>query len=397
MIGYIGILLWFAKGLRKKRGSGFRVFCPHCGGSVSDDASFCPYCGGRLTRVVAQPPLTPPSRTPARQAPPTDISYLESAPRKKGFNWGALCCGVLIIIIVVGSIGAIMVLSWLPSWFPDGWDFGEPRKIGSENYSVPMNNATPIVGVDLVFIVEVGAVIIGTGTDLMSTHVEITQEVWTTNDSITYNSLLTPKFQNTTAGNITTVTFSSVSGPDDYWYVIHVTLHPGLALGLDMDLSTAAFNFTTTRDIVLRPLNININTGAILIELGGITTLNFTQGNLTTLTGAISLSSSNWNMTNNCTLNLITNTGAISINQTQTIAFSHTLRLEAEANTGAISAEYFYGTNVGVKVDASSDVGPVSVNGVTSGVTPNYGTALTHLDTYFHTSTGAVDVDVVAV
>jgi hypothetical protein len=304
-------------------------------------------------------------------------------------------------MIIGGLFAMSTILSLLSKWitFPGPWgsDFGEPRLLATNNYTVDIDNDTQIIGVDLDFLVNTGGVIIGIGDGSMTTHLEVTQEVWTSNETLTYDPLQAARLQNTTGGNITTVTFDSTPGNDDYSYLLYVVLHPDLALGLTMEINTGGLNFTTQQDLFLRHIDVDINTGAVFLTLGDITFLNFTQGTIATNTGAIIMSVSNWNMSQDCNLDVETNTGAIFLNQTQTVTFDQSFTFNISANTGSIVAGVDYGTGVGLMVTTAVTTGTETVNGLPGGASANYGSVLTHLDMDFIANTGSITVDVASV
>ncbi|MHA2407431.1 MAG: hypothetical protein ACXACA_03560 [Candidatus Ranarchaeia archaeon] len=375
------------------------MICPQCGGQVSKDATFCTFCGANLGAAISRPPQ--PDSYPGSAGPsayPAPSPY--QAPRKRGTNWAAICCIFLIIIVIGGLFAMSTILTMFGSLF-DGFpwdtDFGEPRLLATYNYTVEMDNDTQIIGVDLDFLINTGGVIVGVGSDSMTNHLEVSQEVWTSNESLTLNPSQVARFQNSTAGNITTVSFDSTPGNSQYSYIVYVVLHPDLAVGLTMDLNTGGFNFTTSRDLLLRHVDVDINTGAVFVTLGGITFLNFTQGTIVTNTGVIVMGVSNWNMTQDCILDVETNTGAIFLNQTQTVEFNQTLEFNLDANTGSITAGIEYGTDVGLKVTTVVKTGTDTVNGLPGGQSSNYGSVLTHLDMDFYANTGSIIVDVASV
>lgn len=379
------------------------MFCSQCGGQIPDGATFCPSCGTPVTptriptppvgkpQPMQQPPpliQQPPPPTPIQyqQQPPPQPLYQTPPPKpKKGTNWGAICCVFLIVILAAGTFAVISLLPLIPI------DIGEPRLLGTESYSVALDNDS--IAVDFDIELAAGPLILIIGDPSMTNLVDIQQEVWTINQSVTYDPAQVAMFQNTSATNITTVSFDSDDGYSQYYYDLEITVHPSVALGVAVDTGAGTFSWSTTNNVTLRQLDIQTGAGTITVDLQGTTMLNLTMGTLTTGAGSITFSAKDLNMTQNATLDFDTGAGSIDLAFDQSIAFNQTLLVEASTSAGSIDATLDYSNLVGLNVTTEADVGSVDIDGLTGGLSSNYGSVSTHLDFDLRTSTGSIEVN----
>ena len=266
-----------------------------------------------------------------------------------------------------------------------------PRVLATESYAVAMDNDT--IGIDLDIEMIVGPITMIIGESSMTNLVDIQQEVWTSNRSLTYNPSRIATFDETNAANVTTVSFDAHSGYYQYYYDLEITVHPSVAIGLQVVIGVGSLTWITSDDLTLRNLDVLTGTGSIELDLQGTTLLEFASGKLTTGTGSIDFSSANLNMTQDSILDLNTGTGSIDISLDQTLDFNQTLFMDVDTGTGSIDALVDYSNAIGLNVTTDTNTGIIDVSGLTSGLSTNYASVGTHIDFDLRTTTGSIELD----
>lgn len=121
-------------------------FCHKCGAQNEPDSAYCEECGSRLVTVgQPMPPDTPAPVEPSTPAPSGDAGIpappgpapAAGPPSPRRAPWRLLGAGVLVAVLVAGSVGVYIALS--------GGDDGEKPLAVGEKTATAVGEASPTV------------------------------------------------------------------------------------------------------------------------------------------------------------------------------------------------------------------------------------------------------------
>ncbi|MFX0093101.1 MAG: zinc-ribbon domain-containing protein [Candidatus Hodarchaeota archaeon] len=377
------------------------MYCKHCGEDLPEGSTFCPSCGNRLgggyagappKKTVTTSPMASEGTPQFVKQPTTYTSAETSMPRytkSSSTNWVPICLGIIIVIFIGFVIIVALIVAILLLFFPLAANYTIPYHLGTEVFSIPTDSSRTNLNLD--FTVGAGLIQMDVGTSSMGDSIYVTQEVWTAKRDISYDTSQVANFVGSTTDNTTTLTFNAFEGSEDYYYMLYVTVHPDIALGLDMSTVAGSISFESYEEITLTALNLETGAGSIDLGLYQTTHLQFTSGTIFANAGSIDLTSNNFNLAQDSTLDLTTNAGSINATLNQVIDFNQSLNINANANAGSINIDAYYANSIGLSVTTETNAGSADISGLINGFTDNYSWATTHIDFDLKTSAGSIN------
>ncbi|MFX0065688.1 MAG: zinc ribbon domain-containing protein [Candidatus Hermodarchaeota archaeon] len=370
------------------------MYCKYCGEELPEGSVYCSACGNQLE--ISSTGVAPKTTMPVSpQGQPRYVKQSEirrsGGPvytKDSGTNWIIACLGIIIIgCIIFAVFVAAMVFLVFPYLQPQMY---QPRYLGTEDFAISVGDGTT-TDLNLDLSNTVGWIDMKVDSALTADYIFVNQKIYTSKMDLSYDVNRVADFHSNSTGDVTTVTFDSYEGHENYYYHLTVTINPNVALGLKVHTTTGLITFESQEELTLTNLDVEATTGGVDLNFQDTTYLNFTQGFISTTTGFINLASANFNMAQDCTLDITTTTGGNNIDLTQTIDFGHTLTINTATSTGFTEVNAAYGSSVGLSVIAETSTGSIDFVGLSNGVTTNYASTTTHINFDLETNTGGID------